>query len=108
MFPVVQEGPWVFTLDIPSYMPILTHCKNRGLREEFYRAYLTKASSGTIPTLLACQRVPWLISACIDAALCPLALPGLRFGFPTRAPPYLICMMRVQGTSTTPPSSTRS
>lgn len=24
-----EEGPWLFTLDFPSYQPILTHAKNR-------------------------------------------------------------------------------
>lgn len=24
-----EAGPWVFTLDIPSYQPVLTHAKNR-------------------------------------------------------------------------------
>jgi oligopeptidase A len=37
------EG-WVFTLDIPSYLPIMLHAKNRALREEMYRAYATRAS----------------------------------------------------------------
>lgn len=41
-----EEGPWLFTLDIPAYLPVLTHCKNRALREEMYRAYLTRASEG--------------------------------------------------------------
>ena len=41
-----ESGPWVFTLDIPSYMPVMLHAKNRGLREELYREYLTRASSG--------------------------------------------------------------
>ncbi|MCF2949204.1 oligopeptidase A [Paraglaciecola aquimarina] len=35
---------WVFTLDIPSYLPIMTHADNRGLREEMYRAYTSRAS----------------------------------------------------------------
>lgn len=35
---------WVFTLDIPSYLPIMLHAKNRALREEMYRAYATRAS----------------------------------------------------------------
>mmetsp|Transcript_6693 Transcript_6693/g.16110 ORF Transcript_6693/g.16110 Transcript_6693/m.16110 type:complete len:783 (-) Transcript_6693:176-2524(-) len=43
-----EDGPWVLTLDIPSYLPVLTHCKNRALREEMYRAYITRASSGDI------------------------------------------------------------
>lgn len=37
------EG-WVFTLDIPSYLPVMTYADNRELREEMYRAYVTRAS----------------------------------------------------------------
>lgn len=43
-----EEGPWLFTLDFPSYMPVVTHCKNRVLREELYRAYITRASKGEV------------------------------------------------------------
>ena len=38
-----QEG-WLFTLDIPSYLPVMLYADNRELREEMYRAYATKAS----------------------------------------------------------------
>lgn len=38
-----QEG-WLLTLDIPSYLPVLTYCDNTALREELYRAYNTRAS----------------------------------------------------------------
>eukprot|EP00897_Mesotaenium_endlicherianum_P006089 jgi/Mesen1/5508/ME000277S04713 len=41
-----ENGPWVFTLDMPSYFPVLQHAKDRALREELYRAYLTRASEG--------------------------------------------------------------
>lgn len=41
-----EAGPWVFTLDFPSYFPVMTHAKNRDLREEMYKAYVTRASSG--------------------------------------------------------------
>lgn len=37
------EG-WLFTLDIPSYLPLMTYADNRDLREEMYRAYSTRAS----------------------------------------------------------------
>ncbi|HET8706437.1 MAG TPA: oligopeptidase A [Pseudomonadales bacterium] len=37
------EG-WVFTLDFPSYQPIVTYCENRELRKEMYEAYVTRAS----------------------------------------------------------------
>ncbi|CAN8236786.1 unnamed protein product [Cochlearia groenlandica] len=41
-----DTGPWLITLDAPSYLPVMQHAKNRALREEVYRAYLSRASSG--------------------------------------------------------------
>ena len=38
-----QEG-YLLTLDIPSYLPVMTYCDNQALREEMYRAYSTRAS----------------------------------------------------------------
>ncbi|MCE9686158.1 oligopeptidase A [Shewanella sp. AS16] len=38
-----QQG-WLFTLDFPSYLPVMTYCENRALREECYRAFVTRAS----------------------------------------------------------------
>ncbi|KAA8997389.1 oligopeptidase A [Affinibrenneria salicis] len=35
---------WLLTLDIPSYLPVMTYCTNQALREEIYRAYSTRAS----------------------------------------------------------------
>lgn len=35
---------WLFTLDIPSYLPVMTYCDNRLLREEVYMAFSTRAS----------------------------------------------------------------
>jgi len=37
------EG-WVFTLEFPSYYPVITYADNRSLREELYSAYVTRAS----------------------------------------------------------------
>lgn len=37
------EG-WVFTLDIPSYLPIMMYADDASLREELYQAYSTRAS----------------------------------------------------------------
>ncbi|UDM62921.1 oligopeptidase A [Pseudoalteromonas piscicida] len=37
------EG-WVFTLDFPSYLPVMTYADNQMLREEAYRAFVTRAS----------------------------------------------------------------
>ena len=41
-----QEGPWRITLDAPSMGPFLQYSKRRELREQIYRAYITRASSG--------------------------------------------------------------
>jgi oligopeptidase A len=35
---------WLFTLDIPSYLPVMMHADNHLLREEMYRAFTTRAS----------------------------------------------------------------
>jgi oligopeptidase A len=35
---------WLFTLDIPSYLPVMLYADNEALREEMYVAYSTKAS----------------------------------------------------------------
>lgn len=37
------EG-YVFTLDVPSYLPVMTYADNRDLRREMYEAYQTRAS----------------------------------------------------------------
>lgn len=37
------EG-WCVTLDFPSYLAIMTYADNRSLREEVYRAFITRAS----------------------------------------------------------------
>ncbi|WP_210447260.1 oligopeptidase A [Vibrio crassostreae] len=38
-----QEG-YLLTLDIPSYLPVMTYCDNQALRKELYEAYVTRAS----------------------------------------------------------------
>ncbi|XP_031281571.1 probable cytosolic oligopeptidase A [Pistacia vera] len=43
-----ENGPWVITLDAPSFMSVMQHARNRALREEIYRAYITRASSGDL------------------------------------------------------------
>ncbi|KAL4577561.1 hypothetical protein LXL04_013670 [Taraxacum kok-saghyz] len=43
-----EDGPWMITLDAPSYMAVMQHAKNRALREELYCAYVTRASSGDL------------------------------------------------------------
>jgi oligopeptidase A len=38
-----QDG-WLFTLELPSYLPVLNYADDRGLRKEVYDAYCTRAS----------------------------------------------------------------
>ncbi|MCM8543573.1 MAG: oligopeptidase A [Lentisphaeraceae bacterium] len=37
------EG-WLFTLDYPSFGPVMTYCENREFRREIYEAFTTRAS----------------------------------------------------------------
>ena len=41
-----KEGKqgWKFTLHAPSWLPFMQHADHRGLREQMYRAYVTRAS----------------------------------------------------------------
>jgi len=39
-----QSGPWRITMDIPSYLPAMSHLKDRGIRELLYKAYVGKAA----------------------------------------------------------------
>lgn len=35
---------WLLTLEMPSYIPVMTYCDNQELRKELYEAYVTRAS----------------------------------------------------------------
>jgi oligopeptidase A len=39
-----EKKGWLFTLDFPSYMPVISYADNAALREEMYRAFATRAS----------------------------------------------------------------
>ncbi len=41
-----ESGPWRITLDAPSFGPFMEHCQSRDLREQVYRAYVSRASAG--------------------------------------------------------------
>ncbi|MBD3884141.1 M3 family metallopeptidase [Phormidium tenue FACHB-886] len=41
-----EAGPWRLTLDFPSYLPFMQHSRRRDLREQVYRAFISRASSG--------------------------------------------------------------
>ncbi len=57
-----EAGPWRVTLDAPSLVPFLAHARRRALREQVYRAYVTRASGGEsdnrplIESILALRR----------------------------------------------------
>ena len=39
-----EKDGYLFTLDFPSYFPVMTYCENRELRHEVYNAFVTRAS----------------------------------------------------------------
>ncbi|WNC68517.1 oligopeptidase A [Thalassotalea nanhaiensis] len=39
-----EKQGWLFTLDIPSYLPVMMYADNAALREKMYVAYVTRAS----------------------------------------------------------------
>ena len=43
-----ENGPWVVTLDYPSYIPFMKYATNRELREKLYKAFVSRASSGEL------------------------------------------------------------
>ena len=43
-----ENGPWIITLDGPSFLSVMQHAQNRSLRKEVYYAYVTRASSGDL------------------------------------------------------------
>ena len=43
-----ETGPWKITLDIPSYLPFMEHCRKSELREEVYRSFISRASGGEL------------------------------------------------------------
>lgn len=51
-----EHGPWRVTLEMPIFNPFMQHCKNRALREQVYRAYMTRASSGELDNTTLCVK----------------------------------------------------
>ena len=43
-----EDGPWVVTLDYPSYIPYMKYATNRELREKLYKAFVSRAASGEL------------------------------------------------------------
>ena len=42
------KSGWLFTLDIPSYLPFMQYAENRELRQQIYTAYVTRATGGEL------------------------------------------------------------
>lgn len=52
-----KEGGWLFNLQAPSLMPVLTHCKNRNIRETMQRAYISRAFNDKFDNTANIKRV---------------------------------------------------
>jgi oligopeptidase A len=52
-----ETGPWAVTLDLPSFLSFMQHASRRDLREEVYRAYITRASEGDGDNLPLIRRI---------------------------------------------------
>ena len=43
-----EQGPWVITLDYPSYIPFMKYSTRSDLREKLYKSFISRASSGEL------------------------------------------------------------
>ena len=46
--PSAADGPWRLGLDMPRYLPVITHAQDRALRETLYKAHVSRASRGDL------------------------------------------------------------
>jgi oligopeptidase A len=52
-----EAGPWRITLEAPSYVPFMQHSQRRDLREQLYRAFVTRASTGELDNTPLLDRI---------------------------------------------------
>jgi oligopeptidase A len=52
-----ENGPWLVTLDFPSYAPFMQHSKRRDLREQLYKAFISRASAGDLDNRPIIKRI---------------------------------------------------
>ena len=52
-----ENGPWLVTLDFPSYAPFMQHSKRRDLREQMYKAFVSRASKGELDNRPIIKRI---------------------------------------------------
>ena len=52
-----ENGPWVVTLDYPSYIPFMKYATSSELREKLYKAFLSRASSDELDNKANIDRI---------------------------------------------------
>ncbi|MGF1493215.1 MAG: M3 family metallopeptidase [Microcoleaceae cyanobacterium] len=52
-----EAGPWRVTLDLPSFGPFVRYSRRRDLRENVYRAYISRASQGDLDNRPLIERI---------------------------------------------------
>ncbi|MDE5069443.1 MAG: M3 family metallopeptidase [Trichodesmium sp. St16_bin4-tuft] len=52
-----ENGPWRITLDSPSFLPFMQHGKRRQLREQLYKAFISRASSEKLNNYPLIERI---------------------------------------------------
>ncbi len=52
-----ETGPWVITLDYPSYIPFMKYSTQRDLREKVYKAFISRASNGELDNNPLIERI---------------------------------------------------
>lgn len=52
-----ENGPWRITLDFPSFGPFMEHSTRSDLREQLYKAFLSRASSGELDNTPLIDRI---------------------------------------------------
>jgi oligopeptidase A len=51
------DGPWIITLDAPSYGPFMQHSQRRDFREQVYKALVSRAATGDYDNLANIDRI---------------------------------------------------
>jgi oligopeptidase A len=52
-----EAGPWRITLDAPSYVPFMQHSQQRHLREQLYKALVSRAAGGERDNVSNIERI---------------------------------------------------
>jgi len=55
--PSAEAGPWRLGLDMPRYVPFLRYSRRRDLREQAYRAHVSRASQGELDNRPLLERI---------------------------------------------------